>query len=75
MPAAQAGHGGIAPYHHGHLREELLRVCRNQLRTGGIDAISLRKAAQDIKTARDIARTAIFIQRRYPPPNPSRRLP
>jgi len=48
MHTSQAGRGGIAPYHHGDLREELLRVCRNQLRTGGLDAISLRKAAQEI---------------------------
>ena len=48
IPTSQAGHGGIAPHHHGDLREKLLRVCRNQLRTGGLDAISLRKAAQEI---------------------------
>ena len=48
MTTWQVDGGGIAPYHHGDLREELLRVCRNQLRTGGLDAISLRKAAQEI---------------------------
>ncbi|MCA3538980.1 MAG: TetR/AcrR family transcriptional regulator [Rhodobacter sp.] len=45
MPASYAQPAASAPYHHGDLRMELLRVCREQLRSGGLNAISLRKAA------------------------------
>lgn len=48
MPASCAQPAAPAPYHHGDLRMELLRVCREQLRSGGLNAISLRKAAQVI---------------------------
>ncbi|MCA3439826.1 MAG: TetR/AcrR family transcriptional regulator [Rhodobacter sp.] len=48
MPASCTQPAASAPYHHGDLRMELLRVCREQLRSGGLNAISLRKAAQGI---------------------------
>ncbi len=36
------------PYHHGDLPAALLRVCRDQLEKGGIDAVSLRAAARQL---------------------------
>lgn len=48
MPTSSSATTGSESYHHGDLRSQLLRKCRKQLRNGGIEAISLRKAAQDI---------------------------
>ena len=48
MPASCAQAAAPVTCHHGDLRMELLRLCREQLRSGGLTAVSLRKAAQVI---------------------------
>ena len=48
MPASCAQAAAPVTSPHGDLRMELLRTCREQLRSGGLTAVSLRKAAQVI---------------------------
>jgi AcrR family transcriptional regulator len=48
MPASCAQAAAPVTCHHDVLRMELLRTCREQLRSGGLTAVSLRKAAQVI---------------------------
>ena len=36
------------PYHHGHLREALLRAAEKTLETGGVQSISLRELSREL---------------------------
>jgi AcrR family transcriptional regulator len=48
LPYGVAVKASPRPYHHGHLREALLRAAASALETGGVQSISLRELSREL---------------------------